>query len=230
MIFSYRTRFWFTPRFWFTLAIIAALVVTATGAAYAHERREVDRYQLVVGFIVEPAFEGLKNGLDLRVRIPGATEDESMPVEGLQDSLQAEITHIPTGVSKTLSLRTIFNDPGHYTADLIPTAPGVYQFRIFGTIEGLAVDETFVSEGGGGGFGDIESSAELQFPQKLTEVREVEGAVRGALDTAQLAQDSAILADGKASSASGLAITGIVLGAVAFVSGIGGVAVGMRRR
>lgn len=220
----------YITRFWFSLGILAILAVIATGSAQAHERREVDRYQFVVGFMVEPAFEGLKNGLDLSVSLPGATGDESIPVEGLEASLQAEITHVPTGVSKTLTLRTIFNDPGHYTADLIPTAPGVYQFRIFGAIEDLAVDETFVSRGGGGGFGDIESSAELQFPQRLTEVREIEGAVRGAQDTAQLAQDSAMQAGGKASSASGLAITGIVLGAVGIVSGISGVAVGMRRR
>jgi hypothetical protein len=93
--------------------------------------------------------------LDLRVTPTGATEDKSIPVEGLEASLQAEVTHIPTGVSKTLTLRTIFNDPGQYTADLIPTAPGVYQFRMFGAIEDLAVDETFVSRGGGGGFGEV---------------------------------------------------------------------------
>jgi hypothetical protein len=42
-------------RFWFSLGMVAVLAVIATGSAYAHERREVDRYQFVVGFIVEPA-------------------------------------------------------------------------------------------------------------------------------------------------------------------------------
>jgi hypothetical protein len=339
MKFSYKARFWLVP------GILFALVVSITGATYAHEQRELGKYQLVVGFIVEPAYEGQKNGLDLRVTKleegeaegemtmdleehgaifsspalaqgetftfevthdledltipyhnhlnhemtgsitvsqdaelsgtaeieihdgafhpaditvqpetilewtndegdpqavtsgvmaePGHTHEEAVvevPVEGLETSLQAEITHVSTGVSKTLDLRTIFREPGHYTADLMPTAPGVYQFRIFGTIEDLKVDETFVSEGGGGGFGDIQSSGELQFPQKVTEVREVEGAVRGAQDTAQQAQVTAVEADGKASSARTLGIIGIVLGAVGIASGVGGAAVGMRRK
>jgi hypothetical protein len=230
-------KFVLDTKLWLVAGVLTALVVASTGAAYAHERRDVDQYQFVVGFIVEPAFEGLKNGLDLQVskKAPAdntmATGDEvDVPVEGLQDTLQAEVTHVATGTTKLLSLRTIFNDPGHYTADLIPTAPGIYQFHIFGTVEGSAVDETFVSRGGGGGFGDIESSDDLQFPQKLTEVREVEAAVRGAQDTAQQAQDTAIQADGKASSANNLGVIAIVLGAVGIASGVGGVALGVRRR
>lgn len=128
------------------VAILTSLSLT-TGTALAHERRDVGKHQFVVGWIVEPAFEGIKNGLDLRV----TNKETSKPVEGLQDSLQWEITHVPSGVTRTLKLRTIFNDPGHYTADLIPTASGVYRFRIFGAVEGAQVNEIFVSRGGGEG-------------------------------------------------------------------------------
>ncbi len=44
----------------------------------AHGGREVGEYELTVGFFVEPAYEGEKNGVDLRV----VTGDEE-PVEGV---------------------------------------------------------------------------------------------------------------------------------------------------
>ncbi|MBQ12670.1 MAG: hypothetical protein CMJ45_14115 [Planctomyces sp.] len=333
-----------------SLALIAAVIGAfnlLTGTASAHEQREVGRYELVVGFIVEPAFEGLKNGLDLRVTkkgmkegamamemamdtaehgavfgspalAPGETftfevehdledmtipyhshenhdikgsitvshdaelsgmveitindamvmpaditvkpgtmlmwtnrasgaqtatsglppmeghthepEEVDVPLEGLEETLKWEITHVASGATRTLDLRTIFRDPGHYTADLIPTAPGIYEFRIFGTVEGVEVNELFISRGGGGGFGDVESSGDLQFPETLPEVREIEGAVRGVQTTAEQAQDAALSAGENASSANTLAIVGIILGVVGIVSGAGGAVLGMRKR
>ena len=65
-----------------------------------------------------------------------AARRRTCAVEGLQDTLQVEVTHMPSSVSKVMNLRTVFNDPGHYAADLIPTSPGHYRFRFFGTIEG----------------------------------------------------------------------------------------------
>lgn len=181
-------------------------------------------YQFVVGFMTEPALEGIKNGVSLEV-----TQGEA-PVEGLEDALQVEVTHVPSDTSKTMNLRTVFGEPGHYTADLIPTAPGHYRFRFFGAIEGMEVDETFDSKSGGGGFDDVQPAAELQFPESLPETREIEAAVRGAQSTAQEAQDMALQAEDGASSARVLAIVGIALGAVGIVAGVGSTAVMLRRR
>lgn len=209
-------------RWWLSLVAVMAMLAFTTLVAGAHEPREVGSYELVVGFMVEPAVEGVQNGVDLRVRIPAETEGgEPTPVEGLEETLQVEITHVASGVSKTTGLRTIFRDPGHYTADLIPTAPGQYRFRFFGSIEGLEIDETF--ESGPGRFGDVQSSAELQFPQQLPTMREVEGAVRGAQGSAQQAQDSA-------SAANSLAIAGVVLGAVGAVSGVAALVMARKRQ
>ena len=218
-------------RFWSVLAAAVALGLAAN-VIYAHEGRDLGEYRFTVGFSAEPAFEGIKNGVSLRVvhvHTQGA-EEEIEPVEGLEETLQVEVTHVASGASRIMNLRTIFQDPGHYTADLIPTAPGVYQFRFFGAVEGIEVNETFVSRGGGGGFDDIQSAAELQFPEQLPEAREVEAAVRGAQSTAQDAQEVALSANHSSSNARTLAIVGIVLGAVGIVSGVGGVMVGMRRR
>ena len=95
---------------------------------------------------------------------------------------------------------------------MIPTAAGVYEFRVFGNIEGMAVDETFVSRGGGGGFDDIRTSADLQFPEQLPELREIESGVRGALDTAQQAQDAALAA--QQDSGNTLAVVALIVGIV----------------
>src|SRR5262245_24353017 len=142
------------------VAVLIMILHLGTSTAYGHERREVGPYRFVVGFLVEPALEGLKNGVDLRV-LHAETE---APLEGLQDMLQVEVTHVPSTAGKVLKLRSIYRTPGHYTADLIPTAPGQYRFRFFGNIQDMTVQETFDSKSGGGQFDDVVSSADLQFP------------------------------------------------------------------
>ncbi len=153
---------------------------------------------------------------------------ETAPVEGLEGSLRVEVTHAASGDSRTLELYAVFGDPGHYAADLIPTAAGVYEFRVFGTIEGAAVDETFVSEGAGGGFDDIQSSVGLQFPEQLPELREIESGVRGALDAAQQAQDAALAAQD--SDGNALVIVALIAGIAGIVLGAGGVFASLRVR
>ncbi len=157
------------------------------------------------------------------------------PVEGLEETLQVEIKHGPSGQARVLELRSVADSPGYYTADLIPTAQGVYEMRVFGAIDGDAINEAFISYGGGGGFSDVLPASDLHFPEQLPEVREIEGAVRGALDTAQKAQDAALSAQGASanggnSSANMVGIIGIVLGAVGFVAGAGGLTMAMRNR
>ena len=54
------------------IAIFAAslMPLLAAGTALAHEPRDIQDYNLVVGFLHEPAFEGLLNGVSLRVTKP----------------------------------------------------------------------------------------------------------------------------------------------------------------
>ena len=163
------------------------------------------------------------------------TAPAGIPVEGLAETLQVEVTHVPSGASRIMDLRAVFQAPGDYTADLIPTAPGVYQVRVFGSIEETAVDETFVSAGGGGGFSDVVSKTDLYFPEPLAEIRELESAVRGAVAAAQEAQDAALAASSDTDSEDGdsgntLAIVAIVLGAAGAVAGSAAGIVAVRRR
>lgn len=155
-------------------------------------------------------------------------EMEMEPVEGLSGSLQVEVTHVGSGESRTMEMLSVFGEPGHYAAGVIPTAPGVYEFRVFGNLEGMTVDETFVSSGGGGGFDDIRASDGLQFPEQLPELREVESGVRGAIATAQQAQDTALAAQD--AGPSGLAVGALIVGIVGVVLGGGGLLLAMRGR
>ena len=162
-------------------------------------------------------------------------ETIQVPVEGLEETLRVEITYVPTGESRLLELRAVAEHSGRYIADLIPTAQGVYELRVFGSIEGNSVDETFVSYGGGGGFSDVLPASDLQFPVQLPEVREIEGAVRGALDTAQQAQNAALAAQSASatngsSSGNTLGIIGIVLGGLGVLAGAAGLVVAIMSR
>ncbi|MFQ5613432.1 MAG: hypothetical protein ACE5H9_15000 [Anaerolineae bacterium] len=206
----------FLIRLSFIGAAIAALSLLASNAAFAHGGRKVGPYELNVGFLVEPAYEGLMNGVELRVD----NEETGQPVEGLQETLQVEVTHIASGFSKTMDLEPSVGKPGHYTAGLIPTAPGEYRFRFFGTIEGTEIDEVF--EPGPDNYALVESSKGLQIPEQLLEMREVGSAVRGAIDMAEQAQDSA-------ATANILGIAGVVLGAIGTATGLGAVVMARRR-
>jgi hypothetical protein len=196
------------------IAAVVALLAMPT-VAHAHETRRVGPYEFVVGWAVEPAYEGIKSGVDLRVRLPG---DPPAPVEGVEETLQVEVTHVASGEEVTLPVETVFGTPGRYIAHLVPTVPGQYTFRFFGTVQGVQVNETFAS---GESFDNINSIGEIQFPEKVAQVREVQGAASEALEAADDA-------DSAASSARTLAIVAIGL---AVLSGIGtGAAVAMLRK
>ena len=166
--------------------------------------------------------------------IAGQDEGVAVPVEGLEGSLQVEVTHVATGASRILDLQAAWGDPGHYVAGLIPTASGVYEFRVFGTIERTPVDETFVSAGGGGDFDDIQTSTAIQFPEQLPEMREVVGAVQGARDLAQQAQDAALSAQAGGTTAEGggntLAIVALIIGIVGALLGAVGIYMAVQAR
>ena len=150
------------------IALGCALLV-APSIVGAHETRTIagDRYQIVVGFMNEPVFAGDKSGLEFWVtEISAATpaandEAEGAPVEGLAETLQAEV--IFGDQTMELPLTAIWNEPGGYGSVFFPMAAGDYTFRIFGTVRDTEIDETFTS--GPETFGAVEDPAPLQFPR-----------------------------------------------------------------
>jgi hypothetical protein len=174
----------------------------------AHERADSDRFRFTAGWALEPAFEGQKNAVELRV----TNRENGRPVAGLEKTLQVEFRY---GEARARGkLRAVATDPGYYLADLLPTRAGVYEFRFRGTVEGGEVEVVFKSD-------DVISAAEMQFPDRLPSPREVAGVVQNAQETARAAQRVA-------STSRLLAWLGIGMGALGMLCG--GAAIVLRRR
>ncbi len=155
-------------------------------------------------------------------------------VTGLEQTIIVEVTHVPSGTKRNMSLQA-FDEPGKYKADFIPTASGQYVFHFFGTIEGKQIDERF--ESGVGKFDDVQPATAIQFPETAASTRELESALRGALESARQAQDTALALDAaadsaqsSASTATTLAIVGMALGAIGIVVGGIGITAALRRK
>ena len=223
--------------------LVAALVAMASTTAMAHEDEEMEGYKLVVGFLHEPTYEGEMNAVSVRVtkgtggegeessemetaalrQPPSGHGPEPVGIEGLQNTLLVEVTHVPSNVSKTMNLRPVPNDPGHYVADLTPTSPGHYRFRFFGTIEGEQIDATFDSMAGGGDFDDVQPATAIHFPDAVVSARELESAVRGLQTTVGEMQAASVEThnedDDRDGATAAMSIMGIVLGAVGIAFG-----------
>ena len=144
------------------MLIVAASLIASAGSAAAHERRTVGPYELVVGWLNEPAYVGLVNSLDLRGTDTRATP--AKPVEGLEKTL---VVDLQTGglAPQKLTVTARFGTPGAYNGYAMPTLTGTYTFRITGKIESLDIDQKF--ESGPGRFGEVEDTSGLQDPTKV---------------------------------------------------------------
>lgn len=189
--------------------VIAAgvgLSVLALGAASAlgHEQRDVAGYSFVVGFVDEPVFTGQKSGLEFLVN------QGEEPVEGLEETLQAEVIY--QDERRDLPLSPRFGEAGWYESIFFPTAAGPYTFRIFGDIGGQPIDESFTS--GPDTFSEVEEQTGGQFPLELPPQAEVAAASQRGADAA-----------GQATLALILGVAGVVVGIAAL-----GLALAGRRR
>jgi hypothetical protein len=184
----------------------AGSILVLTGSASAHERRNVQSYTFVVGWVTEPAYVNLPNAVDLRV---SRTADAS-PVTGLDQTVKVEVTQSDKKVE--LALRPRFNVPGAYDGRTVPTAVGVYSFRFTGTIEGSQVNETFTS--GPNTFNSV--AAPEGFPNPLPLSQELEESI-GGLEQRVVNLESAD--SGDSDTAMTVGIIGIILGALGLGAG-----------
>jgi hypothetical protein len=179
---------------------VLSLVVGA-GVVLAHEHREVGEYSITVGFIDEPVYTGQKSGLEFFV----AHHDTEEPVEGLEETLSAEVVF--GADTRELEVSPRFGEAGAYESVFFPTAAGQYTFRIFGEIDGTAVDEEFTS--GPDTFSDVNDVAAGQFPVVFPATADV---VRDAEAGANAATTSTIaLILGGAGLVAGLVALGLSL-------------------
>lgn len=181
--------------------VLGALLATllGTGVVLAHESRQVGDLTFVVGFLDEPVYSGQKSGLDLRVSRGEA------PVQGLEESLEATVTF--GDATRDLAIEPVFGEPGAYRSVFFPTAAGRYTFRIFGEVDGQAIDESFTS--GPGTFSEVQDAVGGQFPVAfpgMADLARDAEAGAGAATTATVA-----LVGGAAGLLAGLVALGLTL-------------------
>jgi hypothetical protein len=169
-----------------TAAVLAcvALTIIGTGTAMGHETREVAGYTIVIGLLDEPVYAGQKSGLDLRVSKGDA------PVEGLQDTLKAEVIY--QDQKRDIPISAAFGTPGSYRSVFFPTAAGPYTFHIFGTIEQAQIDESFTSKTEGG-FNLVQDAQTGQFPVVFPPTAEVVSEAQSGQDASGLIPFAMIL-------------------------------------
>src|SRR5215471_10646910 len=97
-----------------SIALILGVLV-APSTSFAHERRTIGggKYDVVVGWDVEPAYADLKNGASIRISKAGTNPAE--PVTGADKTLKVDIRQGAT--TRTFDLRAVFGQPGYYMAD-----------------------------------------------------------------------------------------------------------------
>jgi hypothetical protein len=183
--------------------LAVALVAMTVGGVLAHEVRQVGDLTMVVGMIEEPVFTGQKSGLEFRV-----TRGEEEPVEGLEETLEAEA--IFGDETRELDISPVFGEAGAYRSVFFPTEAGPYTFHIFGEVEGEPIDETFTA--GPETFGEVEETAGGQFPVQFPA-------------TAELVRNA------EAGAAAGTTATiALVLGAAGLLAGLVALGLALARR
>ena len=148
-------------------------------------------------------------------------------VVGLSDTLRVELTHISTSSTREMPLTELANDPGHYVSEFVPTAPGDYRMRFFGSIEGSVIDETFDS--GPDTFDTVIPSDAIQFPVVLESNREIQNATRGALDAVQELETDLGTTSSNASLGMIIGVIGIIFGLFALGTSIFAITIARRR-
>ncbi len=118
-------------------ALLALLVLS--GFALAHQSKEVGdgAYRVVVGYLVNPAYSGQLNGIDLAIR-----NADGEPMMGLERSILAWVI-APDGTELQLTVRANADKEGWYTGNFIPTVAGNYTFRVSGFVGQVEFEELF---------------------------------------------------------------------------------------
>jgi hypothetical protein len=145
-------------RLFAALGLLASFLIPLT--ASAHEGVTVGKYELEVGWVVEPVLLDETNAVFLSV----VNSDTKEPVEGLTT---LKVTVTTGGQSRDLELRPLGEDaPGQYAADFIPTVRGQYTVKLSGQIEEQTVDLSVDIE-------EVELADAYQFPITLPSVAEL---------------------------------------------------------
>ena len=146
------------------VTVACAVVLLGARPAFAHGTRGQGDLKFTVGWANEPALVGQPNAVQLELVHDGA------PVRGAEETLKVTVS-IGDESTDPLELRTVFDSPGEYRADLIPTVVGGYTFHFTGTVDDEKVDQSFVSPKDG--FDEVEGTSGIAFPKQAPTTTEL---------------------------------------------------------
>jgi hypothetical protein len=167
------------------LAAVLLALLGAPSLALAHERRTLagGKYDVVVGWDLEPPYVNQKNAAGIRISRAGTNPAEA--VTGAEKTLKVEMRQ--GGQTRTFDLRAVFGQPGYYVADIVPTRAGDYVWVFNGSIGTDQVNETFDSADGK--FDAVGAGSGIEFPISSPDPSQVNvelQAARAAADRAQM--------------------------------------------
>jgi hypothetical protein len=184
------------------------LALLPMSPALAHGDQTQGDLVIATGFVVEPAYAGQPNGVQLIIEHDGEPVIDLAP-----DALRVDVTF--GDQTTTLTPEPAFEvgewgTPGDYHAGFIPSAPGAYTFHVTGTIDGEDVDYEMTS--GPTAFGEVEDPAGAMFPP-VDEPSSAELAAK--LEAVAARSADAAAAQSAADTARLLAIAAVIVAVIA---------------
>lgn len=197
------------------LSLIALLFSTGiVSQAFAHTTREVEQYEIEIGWGIEPPVVGFRNDFVFQISEPG--ENPGLKVGVTNAFKNLEVTAKYGGVTKVLDIGSDPR-PGHYLSHVIPTKTGSYSIHLKGDIDGVPVDIEIPVE-------DVESTAVLDFPPSAGSSSDQDVlALKSAVSSLQQDVSSLKAGKGEVSSEGGaydFAVMGLSIAAAAIILAI----------
>lgn len=140
-----------------TFTLIGIFLAASADTAYAHERRALGKYTLIVGWQDEPTLVEVRNAVFLRV-FETAT---NRAIEGLDKSVKATV-RAGGAPAFAVALQPLAGQPGQYVAPIVPSRAGDYTFHFRGKVEDIELNEQFDS--GPGRFQVVSSAGDITYP------------------------------------------------------------------
>ena len=155
-----------------TLAFL--IIGSAFNVAYGHKTVNVEQYEIVVGWGIEPPIVGFRNAVTFEIN-EVESENVKAGVTNAFKNLQAIAKF--GGITKTLDINS---DPraGHYFSDIIPTRTGTIEIDLKGEINGVVVDVSVPVE-------DVENTAVLDFPPSTSSSSQDVSALKNVMSSLQ---------------------------------------------
>lgn len=156
-------------------ALFVLIFTGVTSQAFAHTTVEVEKYEIEVGWGIEPPIVGYRNDFVFHMSEPGENPGVKTGIINAFKNLQATAKF--GGVTKVLDIGSDPR-PGYYFSHVIPTKVGSISILLQGDINGVPVDIEIPVE-------DVATTAVLDFPPTSSSSDQDVSALKNAISELQ---------------------------------------------